>query len=220
MKKINQSYAYCEEQDKWIKENVSGRLCQSIADEFLDTFGIKRSIQALKVRANRIGARPKLNRLVPFKSTKTNKEGGQSILISKDPIKWTDRARWEYENIHGVKLTSNDVIVSLDGDRLNYNKSNLIKMTRSENLRLNKLRNEHAGAPLGTLALLARLDNVSANLNGKGDWSSDEIEWLGSNLAIRKGFNRVAAFNAKFNKSRSAREISMMAAVIRRRNEQ
>ena len=117
MRKVNQSFAYCEEQDNWIRSNMRGSLSQEIAEMYFNVFGVRRTLAALKVRASRLGVRPAKRSLEVFVSEKINKEGGLNILIGLNPQKWTDKARHLYEKYHNEKLSSNDVIISLDGNR-------------------------------------------------------------------------------------------------------
>lgn len=219
MRKVNQSFAYCKDQDNWIRSNMRGRLNQGVAEMYFNVFGVRRSLAALKVRAYRLGVRPARRPLGVFVSEKRNKEGGVNILIGLNPQIWTDKARYLYENYHNEKLSSNDVIISLDGNRLNYDKGNLVKLTRSENLKLNSLRSRYSDFDVSALLLIAKIEVLSQNLSGKGDWSKSEIDWLESNLDIKMN-NRLSVFNEMFNKKRSSRCLAMMRSVIRRRNEQ
>lgn len=45
-----------------------------------------------------------------------------------------------YEEYHNVKLTSNDIIHHIDGNKLNNDPNNLVCMTRAEHVRLHKPR--------------------------------------------------------------------------------
>lgn len=45
-----------------------------------------------------------------------------------------------YEEYHNVKLTNNDIIHHIDGNKLNNNIDNLVCMTRAEHVRLHKPR--------------------------------------------------------------------------------
>jgi hypothetical protein len=54
------------------------------------------------------------------------------IYVKVAKNKWIYKQRYIYEQYHKVKLTSNDFIVFLDGDKTNFNIDNLYKITRYE----------------------------------------------------------------------------------------
>ena len=52
------------------------------------------------------------------------------VKVSKD--KWMYKQRYIYEQYYDVKLTDDDFILFLDGDKRNFNITNLYKVTRYE----------------------------------------------------------------------------------------
>lgn len=65
----------------------------------------------------------------------------QGYLIDcKDRNNKKEVHRKIYEEYHNVKLTSNDIIHHIDGNKLNNNPNNLVCMTRAEHVRLHKPR--------------------------------------------------------------------------------
>lgn len=69
-------------------------------------------------------------------SERINVDGFIEIKVS-EPSKWRLKSRVMYEQYHNVKLTSKDVIIYLDGNKLNLEKDNLKLITRKDNLILN-----------------------------------------------------------------------------------
>ena len=54
------------------------------------------------------------------------------IYVKVAKNKWVYKQRYIYEQYYGVKLTPNDFIIFLDGDKTNFNIENLYKITRYE----------------------------------------------------------------------------------------
>ena len=217
MRKINQSYEYCEDQDAWIREHLSGKITEDLVDQYNRKFSLSRSKCALKNRANRLGVRPKLKLLTPFESEKLDKDGRALILVSTNPHCWMGKARLIYQKFHNCELSPNEVILMLDGNLNNYEIDNLYKVTRSENLAINRLKSKYPDTPLSTLLLMGLLDVKVNNLEGRGDWSDDEILWVSQYKDSFDRGERTKAFNRRFNKKRSPVDIAMMASVLRRR---
>lgn len=68
-------------------------------------------------------------------------KGDGMTLIKVATDKWMYKQRYLYEKYHNVKLTTDDFILFLDGDRNNFEKSNLVRVSCREasiiaNLRL------------------------------------------------------------------------------------
>lgn len=55
-----------------------------------------------------------------------------------EPNKWKLKQRILYEQYHNVTLRKDEVVLFLDGNRLNMDKDNLIKLTRAELVRFNQ----------------------------------------------------------------------------------
>ena len=55
-----------------------------------------------------------------------------------EPNKWKLKQRFIYEEATGEKLTKNDIVIFLDGDRQNFDINNLVRMTRAELVRYNQ----------------------------------------------------------------------------------
>jgi hypothetical protein len=70
-------------------------------------------------------------------SERVDVDGYVMVKIS-EPNKWILKQRLVYEESTGEKLTKNDVIVFLDGDKQNFDIKNLAKMTRNELVRYNQ----------------------------------------------------------------------------------
>ena len=64
-------------------------------------------------------------------SERINVDGYTEVKV-KEPKTWRLKQRVVYEELHQVKLTSNDVIVFLDGNKQNFEADNLFRLTRAE----------------------------------------------------------------------------------------
>ena len=73
----------------------------------------------------------------PVGSERINVDGYTEIKVA-EPNKWRLKQRLVYEEYYGVTLTSNDVIIFLDGDKQNLDINNLYKMTRAALVRYNQ----------------------------------------------------------------------------------
>ena len=73
----------------------------------------------------------------PVGSERINADGYTEVKVA-EPNKWKLKQRFIYEEATGEKLAKNDVIIFLDGDRQNFDISNLVKMTRVELARYNQ----------------------------------------------------------------------------------
>lgn len=74
----------------------------------------------------------------PIGSTRVDVKDGYLYVKTKEPAVWELAHRVEYEKYHNVKLTSEDVIIFLDGNKLNLEKDNLELVTRAELLAINR----------------------------------------------------------------------------------
>ena len=73
----------------------------------------------------------------PVGSERINADGYTEVKVA-EPNEWKLKQRFIYEEATGEKLTKNDVIIFLDGNRQNFDMSNLVKMTRVELARYNQ----------------------------------------------------------------------------------
>ena len=73
----------------------------------------------------------------PVGSERINVDGYTEIKVA-EPNKWKLKQRLVYEEYYGVTLTSNDVIIFLDGNKQNLDIKNLYKMTRAALVRYNQ----------------------------------------------------------------------------------
>jgi len=73
----------------------------------------------------------------PVGSERIDSEGYTMVKVA-DPKSWRLKQRVLYEQYHGVKLEKSDVVLFLDGNRQNFEISNLVKMTRAELVRYNQ----------------------------------------------------------------------------------
>lgn len=73
----------------------------------------------------------------PVGSERVNVDGYVEIKIA-EPNKWRLKQREVWEQHYGEKLTSNDAIIFLDGNKLNLKVSNLVKVSRAELARYNQ----------------------------------------------------------------------------------
>ena len=67
---------------------------------------------------------------IPIGTEYTKPDG--MVLVKVDKNKWVYKQRYIYEKYHNVKLTNNDFIIFLDGDRTNFKIKNLKLLNRQE----------------------------------------------------------------------------------------
>lgn len=68
-------------------------------------------------------------------SERVNKKDGYIMVKVAEPNKWRLKSRVMYEKYHNEKLTRNEVIIFLDGNKNNFAEDNLMKLTRTELIR-------------------------------------------------------------------------------------
>ena len=73
----------------------------------------------------------------PVGSERINVDGYTEVKVA-EPNKWKLKQRFIYEEATGEKLTKNDIVIFLDGDRQNFDINNLVRMTRAELVRYNQ----------------------------------------------------------------------------------
>jgi hypothetical protein len=97
-------------------------------------------------------------------SERVNVDGYIEIKVA-EPATWKLKQRVVYEEYHKVKLTSNDTIIFLDGNKLNLDINNLFLMKRDELVRYNQDRlhsdNQEQSRAAAQIAIL------KANINKK-----------------------------------------------------
>lgn len=73
----------------------------------------------------------------PVGSERVNVDGYVEIKVA-EPNKWRAKHRVVYEEHYGEKIQKGEVIIFLDGNKLNLEIDNLIKLTRAELVRYNQ----------------------------------------------------------------------------------
>ena len=73
----------------------------------------------------------------PVGSERINVDGYVEIKVA-EPNKWRAKHRVVYEEYHGEEVKKGEVVIFLDGNRLNFEVDNLIKLTRAELVRYNQ----------------------------------------------------------------------------------
>lgn len=77
------------------------------------------------------------NNYRPIGSERIDCDGYVMVKVA-DPKSWRFKQRVLYEQYHGVKLEKSDVVLFLDGNKQNFSKDNLVKLTRAELARYNQ----------------------------------------------------------------------------------
>jgi len=72
------------------------------------------------------------------KGTEVIDSEGYHYIKLDDHKHWQVKARWLYEQHHGVKLTRDDIIIHLDNDKANHDIENLYLMRRNVHIAMNK----------------------------------------------------------------------------------
>lgn len=210
---------FTKEEDAWLSVYLNSEIKsfkkaekERIEKLFNEEFKTNRTWWSLMARAKRIGLRDRRVELIVGVTTKFNKKD-EPVYIYIGNNKYISKSRYMWEKLNNEKLSKYDVIKFLDGDLNNFSKENLIRMTRTENLRFNKMSNS---IPVETRILLSKLKCNIDNLNGKGDWSDDEVVWVLSRKKTdcsHKYWHKLAEeFNAKFNKKRTNRCLRVLCS--------
>ena len=105
----------------------------------------------------------------PVGSERINVDGYVEIKV-EEPKKWRLKQRVVYEQYYGVKLDRNDAIIFLDGNRLNLDIENLVRMTRSELVRYNQMKLHGDNPDLNMSAvLLAKIKAMQGRKENEED---------------------------------------------------
>lgn len=204
------SNMFTKAEDKWLAEHLNIEIKSFKKNEkdrleklFNDEFKNGRSWWSLMARAKRIGLRERRVKLIIGVTTKVNRKD-EPVHVYIGDNKYTPKSRYVWEKIHGIKLPKTDVIKFADGDVNNFSKDNLVRLTRTENLRFNKIDNS---VPFKTRMLLAKVKCKIDNISGKGDWSDEEIGWVldrNKKDADHEYWCKLSKeFNLKFKKKRT-----------------
>lgn len=210
---------YCDEQIKWLKENMSDVDSKSkedrteIEQSFFDRFGFRRTYYAMMVKARRLGFRPTAVKIEVGVSRKVGRpDECDYICVSTHPYpKYTPITRYVWERDTGETLSKDDVIININGIENDPDVSSLRKITRSELLIYNRLDDD---IPIETRVMLAQIQSRCDALTGRGVWTDEERAWLKSRGRRDGGHGFWVSlsreFNARFNKKRSNRDLIMM----------
>lgn len=107
----------------------------------------------------------------PVGSERMNADGYVMVKVA-EPNKWRLKQRLIWEEQTGEKLTSNETIVFLDGDKTNFSEDNLYKLTRAELVRYNQdgLHCQDRDISLTAVAIAKiKARRKGVNRNGKGN---------------------------------------------------
>lgn len=105
----------------------------------------------------------------PVGSERVNVDGYVEIKVA-EPNKWRAKHRVVYEEHYGEKIQKGEVIIFLDGNKLNLEIDNLIKLTRAELVRYNQ---DHLHCDNKKLSLVAaNIARIKAKI-GKGGKSEN-----------------------------------------------
>ena len=161
-KSKNKVSKYTEEMDQFIFDNCKGISVAKLAELFNERFGTEVTKQGMKARMGRIGAKnelllhkethPAINHpnaiatrfkkgqecitASPIGTERLSADGYYQIKVSKD--KWILKQRLIYQEAYG-DLKDDEEVIFLDGDKSNFELSNLMKISKSESIRLNYL---------------------------------------------------------------------------------
>lgn len=104
----------------------------------------------------------------PVGSERINVDGYVEIKV-EEPRKWRLKQRVVYEEYYGEKLTSNDVIIFLDGNKTNLSIDNLMKLNRSELVRYNQMQLHGDNPDLNMSAALLAKIKAKVGKQSKGE---------------------------------------------------
>lgn len=154
---------YTKPQIKFIHEHYKGISSMELADMFNKEFGTDRAPESINAFKGHHGLKSGWNNHfkkgnIPWNngtkgqgvskknkgsfkpksigSIRTHKRTGYKWIKTADG--WTPYMQYMYEKYHGVKIGDDEAIRLLDGDKNNYSKENLIKITKREAAFVNK----------------------------------------------------------------------------------
>lgn len=104
--------------------------------ELKDKFNFETTRHNLQIRLYEYGIYCKNDKIKPIGHESKRDRGRTVVKIDNKPNSkhgnYEYKHRLMYEKYHNVKLTNDDYIIFLDGNRTNYDKNNLYRLTRRE----------------------------------------------------------------------------------------
>ena len=142
MKTTNRNYT--EEEIRWVRDNITQRSSRDeqilLEDEFERLFHHRRSYNGLRRKALKLGKRVKSDITKVGKSLRAGSRGGAyQVCVQRNPNRYVSVNRYVWEIETGEKLSSNDIILNLNGVERSPKIESLVKITRSENLAINRI---------------------------------------------------------------------------------
>lgn len=145
-------HKFTKDEIKFISDNVKGISLRELTDRFNKKFGTDlppSSIQGRKKRFNlksgyhpswfTCGMKPIVQqKRCPVGTIMDWESRGMHIKV-KNPNTWRMYSHYMYEKYHNLKLNKNDAIVFIDGDKYNFDKDNLARLSLIENINLNRM---------------------------------------------------------------------------------
>lgn len=131
---------YTKEFEDFVRENISKYTKEDFISLLEKRYKIKMSKTALKcyIKRHEIEGRYTDYKEYMVRSTAKHKIGAERMtkdgIIVKvaQPNVWRRKSRVMYEKYHNCKLTDNDYILFLNGNRNDFSKENLFKSTNQE----------------------------------------------------------------------------------------
>lgn len=144
---------WSEEQDNWLRQNYPHLGRKRATQEFNKHFAKNKSVQAVKVRALRLGLKTNASVAQHNQSLSQGHPNGAlvddngylKIKIQGQTSKWVRYHRYLYEKAHG-KLPKGYKIMFLDGNKRNFDLDNMIAVPSAYFALMNKL-NLHSEFP-------------------------------------------------------------------------
>ena len=136
--KLNRDIFYTVEQDKWLIENYPNLGRIKATKEFNKIFNTNRNVNGIKIRCLRLGLKVSDERKskIPIENSGnyhkpgTIVEKGHGYLFIKNTNgKWEQLQRFVYSNNNGC-IPKDHIIVFLDGNKQNFEPSNLAAIPR------------------------------------------------------------------------------------------
>jgi len=102
----------------------------------------------------------------PVGSERSLLKGGYIEIKVLEPNIWKLKQRWIYEKQYKIQLTSNDVIIFKDGNILNFEISNLQKITKTENMYRNSI-HKYPPEIIPSLVLINKINKQLKSANNE-----------------------------------------------------
>lgn len=163
---------YTEEQVEFLCKNARGIPNKELTDRFNQTFNTNLSEGAIASKKTSLNLKSGMHpsqfkkgdpnpRLKPIGTISIHYNGTAFIKV-KHPNTWRVYSHVLYEQYHNVKLCKGDLILFLDGNNTNFDKDNLVRITREEESQLLSLKKSYINIDKNVHKTLINIAKIKA----------------------------------------------------------